>query len=203
MNMPVKHCAHLLILSLVLLGACAGRISTDVVSFHEDALPKGETIRVVPANQDLQDNLEFEHYAQMIRAELKKIGYTPVSGDSPAVLLAEIDYSVSDSDTIVRSRPGSFARYHFHYGHYHDPFFYGLHSEWEPEVYSFTVFHRDVRLTIRRADAPTTHIYEARVHSVGRERDISRVMPYLITAMFRNYPGENGVTKIVTIEKDR
>jgi hypothetical protein len=45
-------------------------------------------------------------------------------------------------------------------------------------------------------------LFEGRVQSTGREREIARVMPYMITAMFNNFPGESGVTKVVTIEKN-
>ncbi len=190
---------------LALLAACAGSMKSDVVTFHEGSLPQGETIRVVAMDESKQGSLEFEHYAGILRDNLRKIGYTPVEDDQPSDLVAEFDYQVSEGMTQVRSNPngysGRYARYHFYYGHYHDPFYFGFYNDWQPEVYSFTVYNRTLKMNILKAGGDRDMVFEGRVQSIGRENEIARVMPYLITAMFTNYPGESGVTKVVTIEK--
>ena len=60
-------------------------------------------------------------------------------------------------------------------------------------------YQRRLRFQIWHADGKL--LFEGRVQSVGREREIARVMPYLVIAMFTNYPGESGVIKMVTVEK--
>jgi len=191
---------------LLLLGSCTSSIKSEVVTFHEGPLPQGETIRVVAVDTAKKGSLEFEHYAGMVRDNLRTIGYNPVTGDEPAELLAEMDYSVGEGMTNVRSRPDTFnrgfARYHFYYGHFHDPFYFGLYSDWKPDVYSFTVYNRKLEMNIVRNDGNREVLFEGRVQSIGRDQEIARIMPYLITAMFRNFPGESGVTKVVTIGKD-
>jgi len=105
--------------------------------------------------------------------------------------------------TNVRSdHTRGYARYHFYYGHFHDPFYYGFYDDWRPEVYTYTVYNRLLRMNIVSADDEQKVVFEGRVQSIGREREIARVMPYLITAMFSNFPGESGVTKVVTIDKN-
>jgi hypothetical protein len=193
-------CALLLVLATTLLGACTVQVKSDVTRFHENALPRGETIRVVAAGPAAAADLEFRHYADMVAGHLKRIGYTPVAGDAPAQLTATLAWSVADKDTITRSRPDTFVSYHFAWGHYHDPWYFGVHDAWEDEVYTYVVYHRDVSVVI--ADPAGKHLFEGRVHSAGREREISQVMPYLLTALFSNYPGESGVTKLVTIRRD-
>jgi hypothetical protein len=56
---------------------------------------------------------------------------------------------------------------------------------------------------IVEASGDRERIFEGRVQSTGQQNRLPEVMPYLITAMFSNFPGENGVTKMVTIETDQ
>jgi hypothetical protein len=57
-------------------------------------------------------------------------------------------------------------------------------------------------MNIVEADGEMDRVFEGRVESNGTESSLPEVMPYLITAMFNNFPGESGTTKVVTIEKD-
>lgn len=202
-SMNRRHFAVVALIGMLLQSGCGQHLRGDVVTFHDNPLPAGETIRVQPLDAGKRGSLEFEHYAAMVRERLRKIGYTPVEAGESSQLVAEMDYSVSDSDTMVRSFPRTYARYHFYFGRYHDPFYYGLYNDWEPEVYSYTVYHRTLRLNIRHSEPGGKTLFEGRVHSTGREQEIARVMPYLVTAMFNNFPGESGVTKIVTIDRDQ
>lgn len=189
---------------LALVSGCASQLKSDVVTFHEGPLPDGETIRVVPADEDKAGSLEFEHYAQLIRQHLAEVGYEPVSDDEQARLVARVDYSVSEGQTEVRSYPNTtgFARYHFHYGRFHDPFYYGFSDHWDPDIRSYQVFNRKLEIDIVETRPDGEVLFEGRVQSLGREAEIAEVMPYLVTAMFSNFPGESGVTKVVTIEKN-
>lgn len=185
----------------LLLSNCASSVRTDVVTFHEGRLPRGETIHIEPMNAFAGESLEFSHYKNLISAELRRIGYTPIKNDQQAELVARIDYSVSDGQTQIRSEQRNYVRYHFYYGHYHNPFYYGFYNDWPPERYSYIVYNRQLHMNISRISPEPELLFEGRVQSIGREKEIASVMPYMITAMFNNFPGENGVTKIVTIDK--
>jgi len=187
---------------LGLLSSCSTFLRSNVVTFHEGPLPAGETIRVVAADPALQSSLEFRNYANLISEELRKIGYTPGTGADTA-LLAEVSYGVEMGPTTVTvERPQRFVRYHFYYGRYYDPFYFGVYNNWGPEVFTTPSYDRTLQLNIVRNDADRTPVFEGRVQSTGRQNLLPEIMPYLITAMFANYPGENGVTKVVTIEMD-
>src|SRR5690606_5441530 len=129
------------------------RIKSDVVTFHTDNLPQGESIQVQPMNPDREDSQEFEHYARMVRDKLRMLGYTPVGTDQSATLVAEMDYSISEGQTRIRSNNPSYVRYHFHYGNFRDPFYYGFYRDWPPDIYSYTVYNRVLRLNIIRTEA--------------------------------------------------
>lgn len=204
------------LLLVLLLGACQSPLRSDVVTFHQEPLPAGESIKVVAMDPDKAGSLEFRRYAELVNRHLEEIGYSPVpiGSDVPTELIAEIDYAVSQGPTQVRvedNRP--FARYHFYYGRYYDPFYFGLYdpfytgvySPWGPDresVYTVNSFVRQLELNIVKVEPNRERIFEARVESVGPRSELPEVMPYMITAMFTNFPGENGVTKMVSIERD-
>lgn len=185
---------------LALLASCAYKMKSQVVTFHEGPLPRGETIRVQPMDNLQEGSLEFEHYAESLRQNLRSIGYTPVQAGQPAQLVAEIDYSVTDGQTRISSDTRGYSRYHFYYGHSRSPFYYGFYHDWPPEIYAYTVYNRTLLMNISRIEGEREVLFEGRVQSVGREHEIAKIMPYLITAMFTNFPGESGVTKVVTVE---
>lgn len=195
---------------LLVLSGCASRISGDVTTFHENVMPAGETIRVVAADPEKTQSLEFRSYAQRINEELRKIGYTPVTEpDVVADLIAEVDYDVEAGPTeVYTDRSRSYVRYHFGFGRYYNPWYFGFYDPFydpfwsEPEVYSNPTWQRSLELNIQKADGEHERVFEARVESNGNENSLPEVMPYLITAMFENFPGESGTTKVVTIEKD-
>ena len=43
-------------------------------------------------------------------------------------------------------------------------------------------------------------LFEGQASSVGRDRELPKVMPVLIEAMFTNFPGQNGATERVKIK---
>lgn len=194
-------------LSLLLLTGCAARVNSDVTTFHEDVMPNGETIRVVPSDPDKRGSLEFRTYATRIADELRKMGYTPVTeNDVVTDLIAEVDYAVDVGPTeVYTDRSSSYVRYHFGFGRYYNPWYFGFHDPffYEPEVYSTQTYQRTLEMNIVNNDGgDLERVFEGRVESNGTESSLPEVMPYLITAMFSNFPGESGMTKMVTIEKD-
>lgn len=198
--------AALLLLSLLLptalLSGCASKVQQDVVTFHEGLLPRGETIAIEPMEDIAPGSQEFRHYRTLIADKLSQLGYQPVESGKPSILVARVSYSVSDGQTRIRSDHHNYVRYHFYYGHYLDPFYYGFYDNWPPEQYSYTVYNRKLMMNIARTTSNEI-LFEGRVQSIGREKEIAEVMPYMITAMFNNFPGESGITKVVTIEKEQ
>lgn len=189
----------------LLLSGCTNLFQSDVVTFHEGPLPQGETIRVVASDPGKIPSLEFKSYANLVSEELRKIGYTPVMDENADTqLLAEVDFSIETGEPLVNiDDPNRYARYHFAAGRFYDPFYFGIYDSWNPQVSTTPTYLRNLQLNIVENDATMNHVFEGHVQSLGYDNRLPEIMPYLVTAMFKNFPGENGVTKVVTIEKDR
>jgi hypothetical protein len=208
-----------LLLAALLVSSCTSVIRGDVVTYHDGPMPAGETIRVVAADPANQASLEFRSYATMINEQLRKVGYQPTT-DENAQLLAVVDYSVVPDSTTVRvDRPQGVVRYGFNYGRFYDPFYFGASNYWGPNYWgpnswgggywgsdtytSRSNYLRTLLVNIERNDENRERLFEGHVQSSGIQNLLPQVMPYLVTAMFQNYPGENGVTKVVTIERNQ
>lgn len=200
-------------LMLLLLAACASQIKSDVARFHRMPAPQGETFRVVASDPKKQDSLEFATYAQYVASEMVKQGYRQAEPAASASMEVRIDYGVSTGREKIATRPGvgRYAPYYYSWHHrafypygwgFYDPFWGGPHSE--PEVYSYTVYTRQLTMDIVRPGAGegqgAVPLFEGRVESVGKDNRLPEVMPYLVQAMFTDFPGTSGVTKQVVIE---
>lgn len=195
-----------LLIALPLLAACTPILRGDVVTFHEGPLPMGETIRVEAIDPAKGETLEFRQYARQISEELLDAGYQPVGADEQAQLIARLDYSVMPGPVDVRLERGPHVYYHFSYGRFRYPYYIGMMNRWEPEVRSTPAYIRSLSMVIVNdgsIEGEGERLFEARVESIGSERQLPEIMPYLISALFSNFPGESGVTKVVTIEMDR
>lgn len=186
------------------VAACSTSIRSDVARFHKLGPSSGESFLIVAIDEAKDASLEFEQYAGLIRARLMDVGYKPVSEGTPQLVI-EVDYRISDGEEKIRSRPnigyglgygyGGYGHYAFH--HYHYPFWpgYGAYSS---DIYSVTVYTRALDMDIIQADGEK--LFEGRAVSIGRDNRMPEIMPYLVQAMFTNFPGESGVTKVVAIE---
>lgn len=200
-----RHLLLALVTLLALLaGACASHVDTAVTRFHEGHLPAGASYRVVPG-EGVREGPEFAQYAAMIRDEMALRGYRE-AGDAPADLVLEVDYGVSEGRTKITTRPGRvYPSYSYRLGYFHHPFYYGFYDPFYhdgflgPDIRTETVYSRS--FSMRIADpAQDRTLFEGRAVSEGPTGEIAAIMPYLVESMFRNFPGENGATKIVEIE---
>lgn len=191
------HIAGLVIGIVLMLSGCASQVTSEVTRFHRVAPPQGETIAIVPTNKAMKGSLEFARYAALVAIKLSAIGYTVVDSGTPQ-LFAKVDYSVGAGETRIQAWSGRYVHYHFYYGHLH-PYYMGAYWD-EPSVYAYTVYPRRLNVDIVRS-GDGTMIFEGKVKSYGIQDSLTEVMPYLIDAMFQNFPGESGVTRVVTIRK--
>ena len=202
-----------LMLALSFLAGCAAQVSSDVARFHRLPKPNGETFQIEPMDQAKVGSLEFGQYANMVGDKLVGVGYKATPAGQKPDLIVKLDYSISKGQVRVRSYPGT-GYWGYPYGprwypYFYDPFYpygYGYGFGMEPDIRSEVYYTRRLRMDIERpaeAGKAAERLFEGRVDSEGQDNRMTVVMPYLIKAMFDNFPGPSGVTQHIVIEKDK
>lgn len=196
--------AMLAVYLTVTLSGCATDIACEVLSYHQLPPPRGETIRIEPKTPDQTGNFFFNRYADLIRTELSELGYTPVTGIAESDLIARVGYGVSEGELVIQSWPTCSVRYHFIRRSYYAPYWYGYRC-WDRDIYTYTKYMRYLDIDIVRLNNAGTVdevLFEGRAQNLGRDNELVDIMPYLVTAMFTNFPGESGVSKTITIDEE-
>lgn len=193
---------------LGLTAACATPFTADVSRFQRLPAPTGQTFAIVPDQESL-GGLEFATYSRYVAGELVEEGFTEIADPNTADMVVTLDYGVGDPREKVRTRPGSrfgFGYYGWNpYGYYgyprpvfYDPWFYG--AGMDRDVYSYTVYPAYLEMDIRQANGEP--VFEGRAVSTTRNDDLTEVVPNLVTAMFTDFPGNNGRTIRVKVPQD-
>jgi hypothetical protein len=202
---PRRHLACFATAVLMALAGCGPTtVTSNVLRFHDLAgVPPGRSFVITPENgQD--GSLEFKSYAKMVAARMEAAGYRPVADAGHADLLVSMVYSVDQGRSEVWSVPV--------YG-YTDYWrrFYGAQAAWPAvpydvvgtDTHSTTLFTH--RLDLRIADAAKlrqgvhANVFEGHALAERTGRDLVVVMPYMIGAMFDNFPGQSGVPVKVSV----
>lgn len=180
---------------LLPLVGCGRSIVNDVTTFHNLPAPDGETIEVVALHPEQQKSLEFGQYAELVGQRLGAAGYRPPQG-APAEYIARIGYGMRAVEGVVDQGPRSSVSVGVGGGSHHTSVGMGMafplgRQEMKQDYIRFftlEIFHR----------SDDRKLYESRVESRGRE-SLAIVMPYLVEALFQDFPGESGTTKKVKI----
>ncbi|MBI1179085.1 MAG: DUF4136 domain-containing protein [Alphaproteobacteria bacterium] len=188
------------LVAVVALAGCASKFRSDVSSWHRLPPPSGETFVVVPKDEKKQGSLEFAQYAGLVANQLEKVGYRAAARGAKPDLIVRFDYGLGDAREKVRTYGGDF--YGGYYGYYRP--FWGPYGGWGfpdyPDVRSYTVYSRMLSLEIAAANNPDQNLYETRVISDGRSNRMEEVIPLMIDALFKDFPGPSGVTREVSID---
>ncbi len=212
------------------LGACAAPgFRADVARFQAQLpVPQGQSFAISAADPALAGGIEFGSYAQLVSAELTRLGYRPAAPGETAEMVITMRYGVDQGRERVRTRPSAFhdpffgSFYHPRFGFYrpgfyrpvvvrgphgrrfvygwHDPFlWHGWGSSWGgSDVESFTVYTSGLDVTINRA-ADGTRLFEGRAEAQSRDNNLAYLVPNLVQAMFTNFPGNSGEKVRITV----
>jgi len=194
---------------LVGLAACATPFKADVSRFQSQLpAPSGQTFAVIAEDPKLAGGLEFALYADLVEAEMAKLGYTQ-SAPENANLLVRFDYGVDNGRERVRTVGsgfndpffgpwGRFGGFGFRRGYvfgFYDPFLAG------PDVRSYTVYTSGIDMKIDNA-VTGQRLFEGKAQAVSRTNRLQQLVPNLVDAMFTDFPGNSGETLRITINSD-
>lgn len=209
--------ARLVIVSLALAGlaACAQPFNAKVSRFQSQLpAPQGQTFAVVADDPALTGGLEFSQYAQLVSAQMAKLGYATASPEE-ASLLVRFDYGVDKGRERIRQSAFSrdpfwspwygFGRYPY-WGSYYRPrgvWGYGWHDPFFDDGYeSYTVYTSGVNMKIdRKADGQ--RLFEGKAEAVSTSNRLQYLVPNLVEAMFTGFPGNSGETVRISIAPEK
>lgn len=191
----------ILFAALIVLSACASNVKSNVTRFHQLPEPNGQTIEVIAMDPSLQQSIEFGSYASMVGGQLGKAGFNPPSGNA-SQYVAEIAYSFESLQGLVAegrspvsvgvgvgggSRRGTSVGMGVSTG-------FGSSSG---NANYLSKFHMNI------TDLSTgQRVYEGHVESINKSTSLAQTMPFLINALFQDFPGKSGSSNTVTVKPE-
>lgn len=190
------------------LSACASTkyVVSDVTRFH--ALPPitaSQTFAIVAADEEQELSLAFKQYADQLNSKLSALGltqYAGASGPAEADLVVTLKYSVNGPSPDVKGRRSNF-NWTFGYGYYNRPFGYGATYAPYERTDTTQLFVRRVELDMYKGGTYGTdeqeRVFEGRAVSQGRNGHVEAVMPYILEAILKDFPGTSGEAHTVSV----
>lgn len=209
---------------MVALAGCATPFRTEVSRFSAPAVAEARgSFTIAPTDPQRSGSLEFQTYAQYVARELESRGFRQTASDAGSDYVVTLDYGVGQGQQVIETRPGfggyggfggfgygGFGYGGFGYGRlgygrfgFYDPFWGpgfggGFGGFGGGEIYSYTQYPSRLALEIRARGGPV--LFEGRALAETRSRDLTRIVPKLVQALFTDYPGRSGQTVIVRID---
>lgn len=209
--------------ALAALSACATTgFRADVARFQQMPAPQGQSFTVAAKDPALERSLEFAHYADLVAARMTQLGYVRSATSGQADFVVRVDYDVDRGrERIVNdgfAGPawgpgwgfGGFGGRRFVGGRWGSPYAFGWY---DPFLFgggfggggsrSYTIYQSMLVVTIDRGTGGE-RLFEGTAEAVSTSRDLTRLVPNLVDALFTDFPGNNGERVRITVpEQDR
>ena len=203
------------------LAACATPFKADVSRFQSQLpAPQGQTFAVVADDPALAGGLEFAQYADLVEAQMARLGYVEGS-PANANLLVRFDYGVDNGRERVRSTGFRDPFYDPWYGYSYRPVYYrtrrgyrvgyvptrawgfGFHDPWfgDSGVRSYTVYTSGIDMKIDNQQTGE-RLFEGKAQAVSTSNRLQYLVPNLVEAMFTDFPGNSGETVRISIKPE-
>ncbi|HCN70720.1 MAG: hypothetical protein CML16_08630 [Pusillimonas sp.] len=189
--------------ALLLLAGCASTISARVTTYEKwPADAPGQKYAVVPMPSQ-ENNLEYQSFADMIRASIGRTGL--VEANSPAQ--ARFTVSFSYDNPMSQSWVQQFAEPYFPgpffspwAGYYGSPYGFGGGMFYSPPVINtpVTLFKNSLTVIIKDNERDGAEVYRSTAVLVTESDDLPAVMPYLTNAIFDGFPANNGSVRDIS-----
>lgn len=181
-------------------------VVSDVTRHHSlPVTPSGQTFAIFAIDDEQETSLAFKGYAQIVSDYLSSVGLTPSSSEDVSPDLAvTLNYSVDGPSPDFRARSTSFTVGFGHYSHRNHFGSYYRHPNGDMYGNTKQVYTRRVDLDIYDGgsyggDSPN-RVFEGDALSLGTNGQLEPVMPYILRALFIDFPGASGSTKTIRVE---
>ena len=178
------------------LAGCASTMSTRVTSFQQwPADAAGQSYQFTGASPEQANNLEYRTYEDLVRANIGATGL--VESRAPGTARFDVSFDYGSTPTqILTQQP-------------YDPYFYGGFGGigrygppgwgwgggfWGPNWVTVPVnaYRNTLNLRISDRRQGGAEVYRSSASTVSGRPDFVRAMPYLMRAIFDDFPGNNG-----------
>lgn len=185
------------------LTGCTTMLSANVTTFQQWPVNvEGQSYRIAPPEKG-QDTLEYQTYADMIRAAIGRIGLAEAQGSDKPRFMVSFEYENPARQAWTERM--------------YDPYFDGPFMPWggigvfrggwgggfygAPAVVNVPVEVYENTLTVSIQDlSSNTPVFRTTARSATRNAQLPAVMPYLVRAVFDGFPGNNGQVRDVEYE---
>lgn len=207
-NTFVKRVFAALVLTFGLAACVSPKyVVSDITRHHSlPRAPSGESFVIVATDDDQEESLAFDAYAGLIAQRLSGLGLKSFGGESASPdLVVTLKWSVEGPSPDVKSRStrGGFG-FGYGFGYRNGPFGYGYGDPYDSRTTTKQMYVRIVDLVIYdgmtyNTENPT-RVFEGSAVSTGTNGQIDPVMPYIVQAIFDQFPGASGETRTVRVE---
>ncbi len=180
-------------------GCATPTVAARVTSFQQwPQGVQGQTYGFQPADASQVNNLEYQSFQDMVRAGIGATGLVEAREGQKPRFTVSFTYGVTQTQVMV-PRP-------------YDPYFYGGYGYgprwpgpwgpfWGPDWVEVpaVAFRNNLDLHIRDMERGGAEVYRSRAYIVSEQQNLLRAMPYLVRAIFDNFPGNNGSEREVEL----
>jgi hypothetical protein len=191
----------------VALAACntPRYVVSDVTRFHSlPASSSGQSFVIATVDAEQGQSLAFRQYADVITSKLTAMGLKAFNGPiDGADYVVTLRYDMRGPTPDIESRTTHFGfgagwgGRHSHFGGWYEP-------DWDNYTDTKQMFTRQVSVDIYRGSTYNTprreRIFEGRALSTGQQGQLEPVVPYMLDAMFKDFPGRSGETQRVSVQ---
>ncbi len=178
---------------LLVSGCAASGFRADVTRFHDMPAPAGEGVLIEPLDPE-KAGLQFAAYADLVGAHLGALGYQPAKDTTPQII-ARIDYSIAEQPAI---RDGSGPRIGVGVGGGSGHVGGGISTSFRIGGGPKPVYLSRLVVVLVAKDSGQV-LFEGSAQNLGKNPDLSAVMPLLAEALFTGFPGVSGSTERIEV----
>ena len=196
--------------ALIVLGGCASTLSARVTTYQQWPVgAQGEYYRIV-SGPDQSGNLQFGAFSDMLRAAIGPTGLREaVEGVQPRFDV-RVEYANPAKQVWVQRYNDAYL-----YDGWMGPAFGGYYGGWgrwggggffyTPSVVNVPVdiYRNTLTVTIADQQANGREVYRATAVHNSQSDNLDAVMPYLMQAIFDDFPGNNGQVREIRYELPR
>ncbi len=204
---------------LALVGCASTKyVTSDVTRYNAmTEAPQGKTFAIVALDEDQESSFAFKQFGDQMNERLSALGmrqYTGGGGPTSADFVVTLRYAVYGPTADVRTRYSGFGpRPGFGFGYGYGPYwgrgpfgYMGYDPFWDDhyDIETRQLFTRRVEVNVFRGSTYNSErkdrVFEGRAVSSGLNGQIEPVMPYILDAIFQEFPGRSGETKTVNVQ---